>query len=274
MTDRCHFDPDKPCKHARECRKTGQDKEVQAKLEALVARRTADLKASNVALESFAYAASHDLREPLNKVKAFASRLRDKYGEVLEGPGQEYLSILESAATRMAVLIDDLLLFSRTGREEAPLMRVDLNQVIDEALTDLEVSREKAKAIVNVQPGLPAVMAHSMRLRQVFQNLLSNAFKFRKPDEAAKVTVRGGVEGDEAVITVSDEGIGFDPSEAEAIFTVFTRLHTRFEYPGTGVGLALCRRILALYGGTIEAKGESNAGATFTIRLSVGGLDE
>ncbi len=251
-----------------------EELEDQAKLEALVERRTADLKASNVALESFAYAASHDLREPLNKVRAFATRLRDKYGEVLEGSGQEYLAILESAATRMAVLIDDLLMFSRTGREEAPQMRVNLNQVITEALADLEVSTEEAKAIVSVQPGLPVIMAHSMRLRQVFQNLLSNALKFRKPNEAAKVKIRGWVNGDVAIITVSDEGIGFNPSEGESIFTVFTRLHTRFEYPGTGVGLALCRRILAVYGGTIEALGESNAGATFTIRLPIGELDE
>jgi len=244
--------------------------EAQTRLEALVEARTIQLRQTNEALQQFAYAASHDLREPLNKITAFGQRLGAKYADRLDEKGQQYLEIMQTAAGRMTHLIDDLLEFSRIGREEAPLMRVDLNRVLQEVQEDLDLVVQNAGAEIEVEQ-LPEVIGHSMRFRQVFQNLLSNAIKFQRPGVPPKVRVTGRVESGWAIIDVSDNGIGFDPQYADSIFTLFKRLHTRFEYPGTGIGLAMCRRILDAYGGTITARGVPNGGATFTVRIPVGG---
>jgi len=251
-----------------------EDIKYQAKMEETVRRRTRDLESSNAALESFAYAASHDLREPLNKVKAFTARLSDKYSEQLDERGQEYLKILDSAAGRMSLLIEDLLVYSRARKMEETFVDVSVNTILDDVQVDLELSIQEAQAEFDIQENMPRVSGHYSRFKQVFQNLVSNAIKFRKPDQPAKVRVRGEKKGTEVIYTVSDDGIGFRPEDTKRIFIMFTRLHSRFEYPGTGIGLALCRRIVELYGGTIEAKGEPDAGATFTIRLPVGGTDE
>ena len=243
---------------------------AQNRLEAMVHERTRQLEASNEALQSFAYAASHDLREPLNKIVAFGQRLQDKYTDQLDEKGQQYLGVMQTAAKRMTRLIDDLLEYSRVGREEAPLVKIDLDRVVHEVISDLEIPIQEAGAEIILQP-LPQICAHAGRMRQVFQNLLSNAIKFHRTDVPPKIQVSGYEEHDTAVITVQDNGIGFEPQYAEKIFTLFTRLHTRFEYPGTGIGLALCRRILDQYRGKITAKGEPNVGATFTISLPLTG---
>lgn len=242
-------------------------RQYREKLEAMVEERTRQLQESNSALQSFAYVASHDLREPLIKISAFGQRLEEKYSSELSPTGRQYLGIMQNAASRMLKLIDNILAYSRVGREDSPLMTVDVGCVIQEVLSDLEVSIQEAGAVIRVSGDMPRIRAHSMQIRQVFQNLISNAIKFRKADVPPIVQIKGRIDNGWATITVSDNGIGFDQQYAEKIFTIFTRLHTRFEYPGTGIGLAMCRRILDQYNGTISAKGEPNVGATFTIRI-------
>jgi len=247
-------------------RDVSEQKRTQMKLEAAVNARTKQLEASNRALESFAYAASHDLREPLNKIKGFGTRLQEKNASQLDEGGREYLNVMVTATERMTQLIDNLLSFARAGRTELPLMVVDLGRVLREALSDLEIRVQESKADVVIGE-LPTVHAHSMQFRQVFFNLISNAIKFRHPERPLIIRITGTVEGNDAVISVQDNGIGFDQKHASKIFEVFTRLHTRFDFPGTGIGLALCRRLLEPYGATIEAFGEPDVGATFTIRI-------
>lgn len=237
-------------------------------LEDMVEERTKQLQDSNAALQSFAYAASHDLREPLIKITAFGQRLEERYSDKLDEKGKQYLDIMQTAAARMLRLIDDILQYSRVGREDSPMEDVDLNKTFADVLSDLEMSIQEAGAQITVGT-LPTVRAHPHRMQQVFQNLISNAIKFRKPDVAPLIQVSSQISKDEATITVTDDGIGFDPKHSEKVFEIFTRLHTRFEYPGTGIGLAMCRRILAHYDGTIIAKGEPDEGTTFTITIPI-----
>lgn len=244
--------------------------QTQSQLEWMVGERTRQLQASNDALQSFAYAASHDLREPLNKITAFGMRISEKYSACMDPKGQQYLEIMQDAAQRMTRLIDDLLEFSRAGAEVSPPVEVDLNEILSDVLSDLELPITESQAMVELTQ-LPTIIGHPARLRQVFQNLLSNALKFRQPNREPRIHVSGWVEDGKAILKVKDNGIGFDSQYAERIFTVFTRLHTRFEYPGTGIGLALCRRILDQYGGKISAQGVPNEGATFTVVLPVTG---
>jgi len=248
-----------------------QEMADQALLEQKVRERTRDLRASNAALESFAYAASHDLREPLNKIVAFGKRLEHKYGMQLDERGMEYLSIMESAAQRMAALIDDLLMYSRAGRADATATQLDLEKEIRFVLSDLELSIEESGAEIVLDVDAPPIMAHKARIQQVFQNLISNAIKFRKPDVPPRIEVVGRQKREGVEFTVSDNGIGFEQRRATDIFVLFKRLHSRFDYPGTGIGLALCRRILESYGGSIIAKGEPNVGATFILWIPTGG---
>ena len=240
----------------------------QDRLEAIVEERTRQLQESNAALQSFAYAASHDLREPLIKISAFGQRLEEKYSDNLDDKGKQYLQIMQTASTRMLRLIDDILAYSRVTREDSPLTDVKINDVLTEVISDLEVSISEAKAVITVGT-LPTVRAHPIRMRQVFQNLISNAIKFRKPGLDPEISIDSEVKNGVATLVVKDNGIGFEPQHAERIFTIFTRLHTRFEYPGTGIGLALCRRILDQYDGSIMAQGEPDVGSTFTIQIPI-----
>lgn len=235
-------------------------------LEKIVEERTKQLQESNAALQSFAYAASHDLREPLIKITAFGQRLEERYSDKLDDKGKQYLGIMQTAASRMLSLIDDILGYSRVGREDSPLENVDLNKILPEVLSDLEMSIEEAKAKI-IAGGLPTVRAHPHRMQQVFQNLISNALKFRKPHVEPLIRVTSRESEGVAVITVEDNGIGFDPKQSEKVFEIFTRLHTRFDYPGTGIGLAMCRRILDHYNGKIIARGEPDVGSMFTITI-------
>jgi len=242
-------------------------RQYQERLETMVEERTRQLQESNSALQFFAYVASHDLREPLIKISAFGQRLEERYAPELSPTGQQYLKIMQNAATRMLNLIDNILAYSRVGKDDSPLMIVDVGCVIREVISDLEVSIQEAGAVIRVSGSMPRIQARSMQIRQVFQNLISNAIKFRKAGVPPIVQITGQINRGWATITISDNGIGFDQQYADKIFTIFTRLHTRFEYPGTGIGLAMCRRILDQYKGTISAKGEPNVGATFTIRI-------
>ncbi|MEL6408157.1 MAG: ATP-binding protein [Chloroflexota bacterium] len=237
-----------------------------------LATYASNLEKSNVELEQFAYAASHDLQEPLRKIQTFGSRLESKYGDKLEGRGLEYLTRMQSAAGRMQALIQDLLSLSRVTTQAQPLEKIDLNDVIDEVLVDIEVQVSKANAEICVSE-LPIIEADKTQMRQLFQNLITNAIKFAREDIPPSVVIESQLHTSTAIleveISVSDNGIGFEPRYAERIFSVFQRLHGRGEYEGTGVGLALCRKIVERHNGTIIARGKPNEGATFVITLPV-----
>lgn len=230
------------------------------------------LQQSNRELQDFAYVASHDLQEPLRKVQAFADRLSSKYGSVLEGTGLDYLERMRSAGERMQKLIQDLLTFSRVSTKAQPFVAVNLDEVTREVLSDLEVSIEQAGAAVEIVD-LPMLQADPLQMRQLIQNLVGNALKFRKSGVAAKLKIYGshtksaGRREDMWEISVKDNGIGFDEKYLDRIFTVFQRLHGRAEYEGSGVGLAVCRKIAERHNGTITARSTPGEGATFTVTL-------
>ena len=225
-----------------------------------------ELTRSNKELEDFAYVASHDLQEPLRKIQAFGNLLLGEYGDTLGPEGADYLQRMHSAANRMSTLIEDLLAFSRVTRAAKRLQQVDLTAVLQDVVSDLEARVEDTGATVKVGK-MATVTADPTHMRQLFQNLVGNAIKFHRPDVAPIVSVeskskRGGIE-----ITVSDNGIGFDEKYLDRIFAVFQRLHERSNYEGTGIGLAVCRKIVERYDGTISAKSIRNKGSTFIIWL-------
>lgn len=227
------------------------------------------LKQSNQDLQEFAYVASHDLQEPLRKIQAFGNLLEEDCADKLGDEGKDYLSRMKSAASRMSVLIEDLLTFSRvTSKAQAP-REVDLNETIAHVIDDLETRIIDTKGTINVETLLPTVSADPTHMRQLLQNLIGNALKFARPDVPPIVTITSSYDDahDADVLVVSDNGIGFDDKHAEQIFSVFQRLHGRNEYEGTGIGLAVCRKIVTRYNGTIEAAGTPGRGATFTITL-------
>ena len=231
-----------------------------------------ELRRSNGELEKFAYVASHDLQEPLRKIQAFGDRLSQKYRPVLGDQGIDYLDRMQSSATRMRTLINDLLTFSRVATRTDPFAPVDLGEAVRDALGNLEVrlSESGGKVVVG---DLPTVPADATQMRQLFQNLIGNALKFQKPGVPPVVTVSAtGPAGTGGVrVTVADNGIGFEPQYAERIFDVFQRLHGRGEYEGTGIGLAICRKIVERHGGTVTARGVPGDGAAFDIVLPTSG---
>ncbi|MGB3851415.1 MAG: ATP-binding protein [Tunicatimonas sp.] len=240
-----------------------------------------ELESTKESLEQFAYVASHDLQEPLRKIRAFGDRLSVKYSDQLAGNGQDYIARMQNAAERMQQLIDDLLQYSRVGRVRGELQRVNLNQLLDEVVENLEESITQTQAQVTYDQ-LPTVEGETWQLRQLFQNLLSNAIKFRKSDQAPVVTIRAEEASPEQLahlrdgvlptarhyaITVADNGIGFDEKYLDRIFAIFQRLHGRNEYKGTGIGLAICQKIVESYHGAIYAQASPDQGATFFIVL-------
>lgn len=227
---------------------------------------TERLQQSNRELEEFAHVASHDLQEPLRKIQAFGDRLRTKFGDGLPPEGLDYLARMQNAAGRMQVLINDLLAFSRITTRGRPFTRVDLSQIVAEVLHDLEVTVHEADARIEMSD-LPELDADALQMRQLFQNLIGNALKFRDPARELRVWLEGRVEGDWVRIEIRDNGIGFDQKYAERIFTIFERLHGRTAYAGTGIGLAICRKILERHHGTIEARSVTGEGTTFTMQL-------
>jgi signal transduction histidine kinase len=225
-----------------------------------------ELARSNKELEDFAYVASHDLQEPLRKIQAFGNLLLAEYGDSLGLEGADYLKRMHSAANRMSTLITDLLAFSRVTRTQQQPVPVHLSQIVADVITDLEARITENEANVTVG-SMPMVIADPTHMRQLFQNLISNALKFSRPGVKPEVSVTSQQKDNGYVITVSDNGIGFDEKYLDRIFAVFQRLHERSSYEGTGIGLAVCRKIVERYGGTITAQSKKNAGSTFIIRL-------
>lgn len=229
---------------------------------------TIKLQESNRELEDFAHVASHDLQEPLRKIQAFGDRLKARYGDTLTGEGADYLDRMQKAAGRMQALINDLLAFSRVTTKAQPFAPVDLGAVAHEVVHDLEVLIHHAGGEVIVG-ALPTVDADALQMRQLLQNLVGNGLKFHRPDTPPRVELSGSASGGTAQIVVSDNGIGFDEKYADRIFTMFERLHGRAQYDGTGIGLAICRKIAHRHGGDIHARSTPGEGARFVVTLPV-----
>jgi signal transduction histidine kinase len=230
--------------------------------------RAAELARSNAELEQFASIASHDLQEPLRKVRTFTQQLTVIDSDKLSPKGHDYLERANGAAERMQKLIEDLLKFSRVATHGRPFEPVDLQEVTHGVLVDLEHQIERSGAVVRVGE-LPTIDADPLQMRQLMQNLVSNALKFQREGVPPEVAVDVSSAEGEVQITVRDNGIGFESQYAGRIFRVFERLHGRSRYPGTGIGLALCRKIVERHGGRIVAEGEPGVGATFTVTLPV-----
>jgi PAS domain S-box-containing protein len=239
-----------------------------------------ELNRSNKELEQFAYVASHDLQEPLRKIMAFGERLSLKFGEQLSTDGQFYISRMLDATNRMKILIENLLSYSRASRKLESMVSIDLNEVIENVLSDLEMKVQETQADISVG-SLPTIKALPSQMQQLFQNLISNAIKFVSPDKKPIVIIRADEATKQEIkelnlspkfknfikITIEDNGIGFEAEYAEKIFIIFQRLHGRAEFEGTGLGLAICKKIVENHQGHILANGELGKGATFTVYL-------
>jgi PAS domain S-box-containing protein len=242
---------------------------------------TTQLERSNRELQDFAYVASHDLQEPLRKIVVFGERLKEKCADGFSTEGKDYLARMQKAASRMQVLINDLLAFSRVTTKAQPFIPVNLSQVTRDVVSDLEARIEQVKGRVEVGT-LPTIEAEPLQMRQLLQNLIGNALKFRRPEEAPVVKVdaeiifcqpsngeKNASEQKHIRLSVSDNGIGFDEKYLDRIFNVFQRLHTRNEYEGTGMGLAITRKIVLYHGGDITAKSKPGYGSTFIATFPV-----
>ena len=242
------------------------------KLEEKRREYTQALESSNKEMQDFVFVASHDLQEPLRKIQSFGEFLRDEFKEALGETGRDYVERMQSAAGRMQTLINDLLALTRVTTKAKPFGPVDLSVVLQEVLSDLESNIQEKQARVEVPP-LPTLEGDATQLRQLFQNLIGNALKYRKPDVSPRVKVSAaplnghGPGSGYWRIQIEDNGIGFDNQYSDQIFKVFERLHGRDEYEGTGIGLAICRKVVERHGGTISAEGRPGQGSVFTVDL-------
>ena len=244
----------------------GRDVSDRLSMEHELAQRAERLQGTNAELQDFAYTASHDLSEPLRMVASFLGLLERRSGDVLDEKGREYLTQAAGGALRMRQLIDDLLLYSRVANEEPRREQVDLRALVAGVLQVLGPAIEEEGATVEVGD-LPTIEAEPSQLTQLLQNLIGNAVKFHAPGHApvVKVTARRTVGA--SVVTVADDGIGIADGDQERIFAMFTRLHGRDEYAGTGIGLAICRRIAERHGGRIYVESSVGKGSAFHTLL-------
>jgi light-regulated signal transduction histidine kinase (bacteriophytochrome) len=227
-----------------------------------------DLERSNRELEQFAYVASHDLQEPLRKVASFCQLLERRYQGQLDERADQYIGFAVDGAKRMQVLINDLLAFSRVGRLAREQVVIGCDEILAQAKTNLAAVIEETGAEIVVTGPLPAVRGEPALLTAVFQNLLGNAVKFRG-DEPPRVTLSAERDGDFWAFTCADNGIGIEAEYADRIFVIFQRLHPKDAYPGTGIGLAMCRKIVEYHGGRIWLDTDAGKGTTFRFTLPV-----
>jgi PAS domain S-box-containing protein len=240
--------------------------------------RIEELNRSNASLEQFAYVASHDLQEPLRKIRTFGGRLTEKYSSSIGSEGKDYIDRMQNAAQRMQTMIDDLLSYSRLSRSEEPFVQTNLGNVVRDIVNDFEVTIEQKKVSITFEK-LPVIEAMPGQMQQLFQNLISNAIKFSRTDVSPAIHITCEIAGGDKApskalkhtryckISIRDNGIGFDEKYSDRIFTIFQRLHGRSEYAGTGIGLAICKKIVENHHGTISVRSRENKGTTFTVVL-------
>lgn len=228
-------------------------------------RLVAELERSNRELERFAYVASHDLQEPLRMVASYTQMLERRYADKLDGAARDFIKFAVDGAARMQRLIDDLLAYSRIGNRAAALRSMATHEALGAALANLQAAIQETGAVISTTE-LPRVTADPTQITQLFQNLIGNAIKFRgplRPTVHVSAEIRGGM----AEFSVRDNGIGIDPQYEDRVFEIFQRLHSRFEYPGTGMGLAICKRIVERHGGAIRVESSEGGGAAFIFTL-------
>ncbi len=235
---------------------------IQEELES----RIVDLNRSNYELEQFAHLASHDLQEPLRKIFFYSDALKTKYSAGIDGRAREMIFQMTTAASRMRQLISDLLSYSQLQQPRLAFEKVDLNIVMDEIVRDFEVVIREKAAILEVAP-LPTLIGNELRLRQLFSNLISNSLKYSRKEVAPIIQINTWSGDDDVIIELKDNGIGFDEAYCEKIFGLFERLHSRDQFPGTGIGLSICKRIVELHGGSITATSRPDEFAMFRIVL-------
>ncbi|WP_461146463.1 sensor histidine kinase [Spirosoma pulveris] len=222
-----------------------------------------ELTRSNQELQQFAYIASHDLQSPLKTIVNYLTLLESKHGEKLDTDALKLINVSTAAAERMRTLINDLLDFSRVGTD-IDFENVDLNEVMAEILEEQQTDILSTGATFDIGP-LPTIRAHRTDLKQVFQNLVTNGLKYRRPDAVPSIKIRAMDEGNQYRFTVSDNGIGIDANYFDRVFQIFQRLHGRNEYPGTGIGLATCKKVIDIYGGQIGLTSTVGVGSTFYV---------
>jgi signal transduction histidine kinase/CheY-like chemotaxis protein len=231
-------------------------------------RGEAELLRANQDLEQFAYSASHDLQEPLRSVKIYSELLAERFGDKLEGEARDFLDFVSSGATRMEMLVRDLLAYTQAGQLDRPVTPEDANAALNSALANLDGAIRASGAQV-ISERLPSLRVHATQLQQLFQNLVGNAIKYRRPEVAPVINVKARQEGESWLFSVSDNGLGIEAEYKERIFGLFKRLHTGDEYSGTGIGLAICQRIVERYHGRIWVESEPGKGSTFNFTLPV-----
>lgn len=249
-----------------------EELEAARSTRAQLAEQAVELRRSNAELEQFAYVASHDLQEPLRKIASFCQLLEKRYGDKLDERGVEYIAFAVDGAKRMQVLINDLLSFSRVGRVGATHAEADLDTALDDALANLAAAIEESNAeIVRAAQRLPRVVGDPTLLTMLWQNLIGNAVKFQHADHPPRIVIeceRGaGDRHGEWLLTVTDNGIGIDEEFVDKVFVIFQRLHGRDQYSGTGLGLALCKKIVEHHGGTIRIDTSYDGGTRFEFTL-------
>jgi PAS domain S-box-containing protein len=243
-------------------------------------RNIRELNRSNKDLEEFAYVASHDLQEPLRKISMFTERLKAKYANTLDNEGELFINRILNSAGNMRTLIDNLLEFSRANRRSHTYDVVDLKALLDSVISELELTIEETKSAINFSGTFPTLEAVSSEMAQLFSNILSNAIKFRKESTLAAIQVHGSKlsKAEKTLqnlplnhifhkIEIRDNGIGFEPEYSERIFQIFQRLNGKAEFPGSGIGLAICKKIVEKHNGLIFAKSQPGQGSVFTVIL-------
>jgi light-regulated signal transduction histidine kinase (bacteriophytochrome) len=270
------MDPSHPGRLFTLIRDVTEQKKAQRELK----YKAKELQRSNEELQSFAYAASHDLQEPLRKIISFGDRLAMNYQDKVGETGTDYINRMQNAALRMQQLIDNLLTYTRLSYQPPDLAEIDVNEVIADVLADMEELIEETGAVIEVDD-MPKLPVNPIQMRQLFQNLISNAIKFRKEDVTPHIIINSMVANGSEIeepndfhhrkkfcrISITDNGIGFEEKYAEKIFFIFQRLHGQQEYRGTGIGLAICKKIAEAHNGLISAKSEPGKGSTFTVTL-------
>jgi signal transduction histidine kinase len=248
------------------------ERSLRRQVEENLARKADELARSNADLEQFAYVASHDLQEPLRMVAAYTQLLAERYKGKLDADADKFIGYATEGAVRMQVLIQDLLAFSRVGRNGGSSESIDCNAVMKDVLQTLAGAIQESGAVVT-HGELPALWADRTQITQIFQNLVGNALKFRG-NNPPLISVQAEKTGQQWLFSVSDNGIGIAPEHADNIFVVFQRLHARTEYPGNGIGLAICKKIVERAGGRIWVESLAGSGSTFKFTMPIHNADE